>query len=60
MMNHLFDDFIGNSGNITAGTGSIYNMDWIPNGCCKDFIDLFFVVIQFGSILAVVTLYFNK
>lgn len=26
----------------------------------KDFVELFLVVIQFGSILAVVTLYFNK
>lgn len=30
------------------------------NGTNKDFVDLFLVVIQFGSILAVVTLYFNK
>lgn len=30
------------------------------NGTDKDFVDLFLVVIQFGSILAVVTLYFNK
>lgn len=30
------------------------------NGSNKDFVDLFLVVIQFGSILAVVTLYFNK
>ena len=30
------------------------------NGTNKDFVDLFLVVIQFGSILAVVTLYFHK
>jgi len=30
------------------------------NGANKDFVDLFLVVIQFGSILAVVTLYFRK
>ena len=30
------------------------------NGTNKDFVDLFLVVIQFGSILAVVTLYFNR
>lgn len=30
------------------------------NGANKDFVDLFLVVIQFGSILAVVTLYFNR
>ena len=29
-------------------------------GTNKDFVDLFLVVIQFGSILAVVTLYFHK
>lgn len=30
------------------------------NGTNKDFVDLFLVVIQFGSILAVVTLYFHR
>lgn len=44
-----------------SSTGHMILVDqFLPLAQSKSFIDLFFVVIQFGSILAVVTLYFHK
>ncbi len=44
-----------------SSTGHMILVDqFLPLNQSKEFIDLFFVVVQFGSILAVVTLYFNK
>lgn len=44
-----------------SSTGHMILVDqFMPLNQSKEFIDLFLVVIQFGSILAVVTLYFHK
>lgn len=44
-----------------SSTGHMILVDqFLPLAQSKEFIDLFLVVIQFGSILAVVTLYFHK
>ena len=44
-----------------SSTGHMILVDqFLPMNQTADFIDLFLVVIQFGSILAVVTLYFHK
>ena len=44
-----------------SSTGHMILTDeFIKMNCTKDFMDMFLVVVQFGSILAVVVLFFHK